>query len=122
MEKTIQQTTKALYDALSGKYKERTGEVDGKYIGNSRKRISRPATSWRNHFPRPEQWGHDLTREQLEALVLIPEEERIAEVERVYHGGAAVAGFLTPQYTEEALQYLQHLRRSFQNPQRLQES
>ena len=99
-----EELTEKIYNALNGEYQERNQQVEVIDCESGDRTWETRITSCSRHFPKKTGWGAHLGREELEALVLIPEEMGAAEVKRVYHSGGAVKGFYTPEYTEEALE------------------
>jgi hypothetical protein len=106
----IQDLKQQIFEALKGtaKFPKRKYEVEGKY-GDDRSTLPEETKSWTvtrydHHFTEGYKWGQSFKRNELEALVLIPEDFGLAKVERVYNSSGAVGGFYTPQYAEEALQ------------------
>ena len=103
-----------MYEALKGKYLQRERQVSNYRLINDRgeediQTEKKPAHIIRFNKYYPDWSDHSksmkLDRNELEAMLLIPEDHRLVEVERV-SAGYENAGFYIPKYTEEALQAL----------------
>lgn len=113
-ENIIAELTQQMYEALKGKHPKRDRQVSNYKLfdwkGNEdTQREKEPINihGFNRHYPNRlyHNRGTGLDRDNLEAMILIPEDHGLVEVERV-SAGYGNAGFYTPKYTEEALQAL----------------
>ena len=113
--KMTNELSQKMYDALNGKHPNREGvKVASEYISIvSREPMTLSPYSFNTHCPDATNWRERYNpgvtlfdKGVLEAMVLIPEDAGQAKVRRIYWASAAAAGFLTPEYTEEAVSSL----------------